>query len=232
VPAVPRLPVSNDLLAAFSRRRRGKPLAGVESVVVNFGDVLMEPGRPIRHVYFPGNSVVSLLVEIGRRAAEVGMVGREGMIGIPLAFGGNASPVRAVVQRAGTVARMSRASFLGELRNSKAMRRAVYGYSNSLMSQLAQLSACNRLHATQSRLARSLLMTRDRLRAPRFALTHEFLGYLLGVRRVGITQAAGALQRKGLITYSRGTIELVDESGLEAAACPCYRAIKRLHAKR
>jgi CRP-like cAMP-binding protein len=230
VPAVSRFP--NELLAAFSKAGRGKPLSGVESVVFNFGDVLMEPGQAIRHVYFPGNSVVSLLVEIGRRAVEVGMVGREGMIGTPLAFGGNASPVRAVAQGAGTVARMSRASFLRELRSSEALRRAVYGYSNTLMSQLAQLSACNRLHATQSRLARSLLMTRDRLRTPRFTLTHEFLGYLLGVRRVGITQAAGALQRKGLITYSRGTIELVDQSGLEAVACRCYRVIQRLHAKR
>lgn len=228
VPAVPGLPVSNDLLAALSRTKHGQPLSGFERVAVNFGDVLMEPGQSIRHVYFPGNSIVSLLVEIGRRSVEVGMVGREGMIGLPLVFGANASSVRAVVQGAGSAARVSRARFLSELRSSEAMRRAVYRYSNSLTSQIAQLSACNRLHDMQARLARSLLMTRDRLRSRRFALTHKFLGYLLGVRRVGITQAASSLQRKGLILYSRGSIEIVDESGLEAAACRCYQIVRNL----
>jgi CRP-like cAMP-binding protein len=160
---------------------------------------------------------------------EVGLVGHEGMVGVPLALGVEVSPVRAVVQGTGMALRMKKERFLNEYRKSPALQRRVLRYSHALMSQVTQISACNRLHNVEARLARWLLMTRDRLRSSQFELTHEFLGHMLGVRRVGITQAASALQRRKLITYTRGHIRILDSRGLEAASCRCYQVVKSLY---
>jgi CRP-like cAMP-binding protein len=227
--ATSRVPVANNLLAALPRRKHRGLLAGLEPVTLNFGEVLLEPWERIRHVYFPGDSVVSLLSEEGRRAVEVGLVGREGMVGIPLALGTNVSPVRAMVQGTGTAVRMPAARFLKELRRSPTLQRKLHRYSHALLAQVTQIAACNRLHRVQARLARWLLMTRDRLGSDQFYLTHEFLGHMLGVRRVGITQAASALKQRKLISYGRGNIRILDPRGLKAAACPCYRIVKELH---
>jgi CRP-like cAMP-binding protein len=221
-----RTTVSNSLLAALPR---GKSQAGLELVTLTFGDVLLQPGEPISHVFFPDNSVVSLLTEEGKRAVEVGLVGNEGMVGIPLALGVDISPVRAVVQGTGTALRMKKSRFLRQLRSYPALRNWLLRYSHALMAQVTQISACNRLHHVEARLARWLLMTRDRLRSNEFKLTHEFLGHTLGVRRVGITQAAGDLQRRKLITYTRGHIRILDAKGLEAASCRCYQVVKALY---
>jgi len=224
-----RTPFSNSLLAALPRGKYEGLRSALEPVTLNFGDVLLEPGQRIEHVFFPGNSVVSLLTEEGRKAVEVGLVGHEGMVGVPLALGVDVSPVRAVVQGTGMAFRMKKARFLREFRENQTLRRELFRYSHALMSQVTQISACNRLHKVEARLARWLLMTRDRLRSNQFELTHEFLGHMLGVRRVGITQAAGALQRRKLITYSRGTIRILDPKGLETASCRCYRIVKALY---
>jgi CRP-like cAMP-binding protein len=224
-----RQSVENRLLAALPRRTYRDLLSGLEPVTLNFGDVLISPGERIRHVFFPHNCLVSLLTEEEERAVEVGLVGHEGMVGISLALGINVSPVRAMVQGTGTALRMKSSRFLQEFESNPVLQRELYRYSHALMSQVAQISACNRLHRVEARLARWLLMTRDRLLSPNFPLTHRFLGFMLGVRRVGITQAAGALQRKDLITYSRGNIRILDQKGLEAAACRCYRIVKNLH---
>jgi CRP-like cAMP-binding protein len=224
-----RSSLPNSLLAALPARRRKSLRSRLEQVTLTFGDVLLEPGEPIRHVFFPGNSLVSLLTEEGKRALEVGLVGHEGMVGVPLALGVEVSPVRAVVQGSGTAFRMKKERFLREFRASPALQRKVFHYSHALMSQVTQISACNRLHSVEARLARWLLMTRDRLRSNQFRLTHEFLGHMLGVRRVGITQAAGALQRRKLIAYGRGHIRILDNKGLEAASCRCYQVVKALY---
>src|SRR5215472_1386700 len=221
-----RTTVSNSLLAVLPGR---KSRARLEQVTLTFGDVLLQPGEPISHVFFPDNSLVSLLTEEGKRAVEVGLVGNEGMVGIPLALGVDISPVRAVVQGTGTAVRMKKSSFLRQLRSHPALRNKLLRYSHALMAQVTQISACNRLHDIEARLARWLLMTRDRLSSNQFELTHEFLGHMLGVRRVGITQAAGDLQRKKLIDYSRGHIRILDGKGLEAASCRCYHIIKTLY---
>ena len=202
---------------------------GLERVTLTFGDVLLQPGEPISHVFFPDNSLVSLLTEEGKRAVEVGLVGNEGMVGIPLALGVDTSPVRAVVQGTGTAVRMKKSSFLRELRSHPALRNRLLRYSHALMAQVTQISACNRLHDIEARLARWLLMTRDRLRSNQFELTHEFLGHMLGVRRVGITQAAGELQRRKLIAYSRGNIRILDARGLERTSCRCYPILRALY---
>jgi CRP-like cAMP-binding protein len=224
-----RTSVSNSLLAALPRGKSRGLQPGLELVTLTFGDVLLQPGERISHVFFPGNSLVSLLTEEGKRAVEVGLVGNEGMVGIPLALGVDVSPVRAVVQGTGTALRMEKSRFLREVRSHPTLQNRLLRYSHALMSQVTQISACNRLHNVEPRLARWLLMTRDRLRSNEFQLTHEFLGHMLGVRRVGITQAAGALQRKKLISYSRGRIRILDVKGLEAASCRCYRIVKALY---
>jgi len=221
--------VSISLLAGLPSAKSRGLRTGFEQVTLSFGDVLLQPGERITHVFFPDNSLVSLLTEEGRRAVEVGLVGHEGMVGLPLALGVDVSPVRAVVQGTGTALRMKKSRFLRELRSHPKLQNRLLRYSHALMSQVTQISACNRLHNVQARLARWLLMTRDRLRSNQLELTHEFLGHMLGVRRVGITQAAGELQRKKLIDYSRGRIRILDVKGLEAASCRCYRIVKELY---
>ena len=214
---------ANSLLARLPHKSYRALLPGLTPVTLAFGEVLYEPGGAIPEVYFPGRSVVSLVTLVDRHAAlEVGLVGRDGMVGSPLALGIAVSPVRALVQGEGGAMRMSKAGFRKAFAASPPLRQALHGYIHTLMAQITQTAACNRFHVVDARLARWLLMMRDRVRSPAFHLTHEFLAHMLGVRRVGVTQAASALQRRGLITYHRGDIRIVDERGLEAAACSCY----------
>lgn len=221
--------IENNLLAAVPRKEYRRLLAGLEPVTLTFGEVLYEPGDAIRHVYFPGVCLVSLLTLVeDHLALEVGLVGREGMVGVPLALGVGVSPFRALVQGAGVAMRMKSAPFLKELRQSLHLRQALYRYTHTLMAQVAQTAACNRFHVVQKRLARWLLMTRDRVESNDFPQTQEFLSHMLGVRRVGVTKAAGELQQRKLIEYSRGNIRIVDQQGLEAASCSCYQAARNI----
>ena len=215
--------IPNLLLAALPRAAYLKLLPALSPVTLVFGDVLYEPGGPMRDVYFPSACLVSLLTKAdGHLALEVGMVGREGVVGTPLALGIAVSPVRALVQ-AGPAQRMSKARFLTALRDDVSLQRGVCGYIHSLMGQITQTAVCNRFHVVEARLARWLLMTRDRVGAGEFRMTHDFLASMLGVRREGVTEAASAFQRKSLIEYSRGKIRILDHRGLEAVACSCYR---------
>jgi len=215
----------NHLIAQLPRRSRAPLLAMCESVRLELGAVLCEPGEPARHVYFPIDSFISLVTAIeGEPGLEVGMVGREGMLGARLVLGVGTIPLHAVVQGAGTARRISAAPFRRELVRSKALQRIVGRYLYVLMAQLATSAGCTRFHSVGPRLARWLLMTQDRAHSDSFHLTHEFLGYMLGVRRVGITCAASELQARGLIGYHRGEITVLDRAGLEAAACGCYAA--------
>jgi CRP-like cAMP-binding protein len=218
--------ISNSVLAALSGKNYKRLLSGLEAVQLNFGDVLYQAGQKIRHVYFPGNALVSLLTLVDdRMALEVGMVGREGMVGLPLALGTAVSPVRALVQGAGTAMRMTSARFSREILKSPQLRLGLNRYAGALMAQVSQTAACNRFHLVEQRLARWLLMTRDRVRTDEFRLTQEFLSHMLGVRRVGVTRAARALQNRKLIAYSRGNIKILSDKGLERAACECYKLI-------
>jgi CRP-like cAMP-binding protein len=219
----------NSLLAALARKDQRRLLAGLEEVTLTFGAVLYDPGDTIRHVYFPVNSLVSLLVLAdGHLALEVGLIGRDGMVGIPLILGHARSPVRALVQGSGTALRMTSAHLLKEFRASLPLRQELYRYTHALMAQISQTAACNRFHVVERRLARWLLMTHDRVQSDQFHMTHEFLGHMLGVRRVGVTRAAQALQKGGLIRYSRGDIAVLDRKGLESAACECYKVVGEL----
>ena len=225
-------PIANHLLAALPGKEYQRLLADLEPVTLTFGEIVYEPGVPIRHVYFPTDSLVSLLtLADGHLALEVGMVGREGILGIPVALGINDSPGRALVQGAGSALRMKSAQFRGEFGRSAPLRRVVHLYIHERMIQIAQTAACNRFHPIEGRLARWLLMMRDRMRSDQFHLTQELLGTMLGVLRVAVTNSAGALQQRGLIRYSRGEISILDADGLEAAACQCYQVVKSVRVR-
>ncbi|MDO8595251.1 MAG: Crp/Fnr family transcriptional regulator [Sulfuricaulis sp.] len=221
---------ANLVLAALPPKDYQRLLTGLlEPVKLIYGQILYEPGERIRHVYFPTDCLVSLLTAIDKhQTLEVGMVGNEGMVGMPLVLGIGASAVRALVQGSGTAMRMTAARFRAEFKKNIPLQQALFRYTHLLMAQVSQTAACNRFHRAEARLARWLLMTGDRLHSNEFRLTHEFLSHMLGLRRVGVTRAASDLERKKIIDYSRGKIRILDRKGLEAAACTCYRIVKNL----
>ncbi len=224
--------IPNRVLSSLPRKDYNAMSARLELVDVEFGQRLYEPGGRIRHVYFPVDSVVSLITMIDpARAAEVGLVGNEGMIGLPVALGSSISPLLAVVQGTGTALRMDASAFR-KISDKPALQRELFRFTHLLMSQVAQTAACNRIHVVTDRLARWMLMTRDRLKENEFRLTHEFLSHMLGVRRVAVTQAASALQAKKFISYKRGQIVILDRKGLEHSACNCYGTVKKMYAHR
>ena len=219
--------VPNRLLGALPRKDFQKLVPFLEPVTLALHEVLYEPYTRIRHVYFPKDCFVSMLTTVdGNRAVEVGLVGSEGMVGLPVALGAAVSPFRALVQGGGTALRMKVTDFRREFGTSNALRRELFLFTHLLMIQIAQTAACNRFHVVQERMARWLLMTRDRVNSNEFRITQEFLALMLGVRRSGITVAASSLQERKLIGYRRGTVTILNQRGLEAAACGCYKIVQ------
>lgn len=217
--------VANRLLAKLPPAQRKRLLAKCELEKLHIGDVLCEAGRPLTHVYFPTEGLISITSPIdGRADLEVALVGDEGMVGASLALVASDSTLQGVVQSGGWAWRLSAASFRKELQRSAALSALVNGYLATLIVQLARGSGCARFHVIQSRLARWLLMAADRIHADEFTVTQESIARILGVRRVGITSAAGALRQLQLIGYHRGHVTILDRLGLEAMACACYRA--------
>ena len=214
---------TNALLASLPRSAYRALLPGLVPVTLLLHEVLYEPGQAMRQVYFPTTSLVSLLVVMQEKTAlEIALVGRDGMVGIPLALGAAVSPWRALVQGTGDALRMNRLEFNAASRRHPSLRQAVQGNARALLGQIARTAACNRFHLLEPRLARWLLMTRDRLESSEFTMTQEFLSTMLAVRRVGVSDAASSFQRRHLIEYSRGHITILDHKGLEAACCSCY----------
>jgi CRP-like cAMP-binding protein len=224
--------VANHLLNGIPNRERNRILNHCESVELVFGNVLCEANQPYSHAYFPLTGFISLVAKLDtHRPLEMGLIGSEGMLGVTLALGVRKAPTRAVVQGAGNALRITSALLRRELHECPDLQRSLNLYLYVLMAQLSQTAACTHFHEIQPRLARWLLMTHDRAQANHFHLTHEFLADMLGVRRSGITVAAGELQQQHLIHYTRGEITILDRKGLEAAACECYGAVTDCYSK-
>lgn len=216
--------VTNRLLAALPRKEYQQLLPELEQVTLTLGDVLFEAGERIRHVYFPNDSIISLLFVVEeRKQIEVGIVGYDGMAGLPVFMGVDKSDNRALVQGAGTAMRMRSAALRKEVSKGGALHNLLHLYTHSLLTQISQLAACNRFHLVNARLTRWLLMTHDRVEGDEFRLTQEFISGMLGVRREQVSLAASDLQKQKLISYHRGRIRILDRVALEAVSCKCYR---------
>lgn len=225
-------PVENHLIELLPERDRLRLLARCEPVSLVLAQVLCETGTPLRHVFFPIEGFISLVTRIDHHPAlEVGMIGRGGVLGASLVLGVSVVPLQALVQGGGSAWRVATPDFLIEMNRSAALRHYLLRYLYVRMAQLATSAACLRFHLIGPRLARWLLMSQDCAHADHFQVTHEFLSFMLGVRRVGITEAASVMQRNGLIAYHRGQITVLDRPGLEVAACSCYAIDRHSYAE-
>ncbi|MDO9105968.1 MAG: Crp/Fnr family transcriptional regulator [Methylovulum sp.] len=221
-------PKQNRLLAALPAEVLERIADDLELVSIPLGEVLYESGGQLQHVYFPTTAIVSLhyLMENGA-SAEIAGVGNEGVLGISLFMGGNTTPSLATVQTGGCCYRLKGRLMLEEFNRAGPMMRLMLRYTQALMTQISQTAVCNRHHSIEQQLCRWLLLTLDRLPTNELTMTQELIAGMLGVRREGITEAAGNLQRAGLISYRRGHITVLDRSGLESRACECYGVVKK-----
>jgi CRP-like cAMP-binding protein len=214
---------ANRVLASIPARVNQRLRTQLEPVTVSFRQVLYEPGEAIRHVYFPVDCLVSLLTVVDkRRSLEVGMVGNEGMVGLPCILGMGVSGVRALVLRGGHALRMAATPFRAEFDRHPPLQKALHRSTHALVTHISRTAACNRFHGADERLARWLLLIRDRVGSDEFPLTHGLLAQMLGLRREGVSEVAGALKRLDLIGYTRGKMQILDAEGLKARSCKCY----------
>jgi CRP-like cAMP-binding protein len=216
-------PAQNRLISLLPPADRKRVLARCERTVHDIEEVLAEEGEPIKYAWFPTTGAISQIQPSESGWIEVALVGYEGMVGVGLVVGVPRSLVIATTQAAGELLRMPARAFTTEMEKSSAFRRIIGAYAFVQMKQMTLAVACNRYHLVEQRLARWLLMAGDRARSRRFKMTHDVLAQMLGMRRPGVTSAASALQARGLIRYSRGTVDILDRPGLEQAACECYR---------
>jgi CRP-like cAMP-binding protein len=225
-------PVRNGLLAALPPEELERLRRWLRPAELPFDQTLFPADGKIDAVLFPEGGMVSLLATLeGGEQVEVGVVGREGLIGLPLVFGDERSLVEARVQMEGTALRIGAAAFRAAMDESAALRLVLHRYALAFQAQVTMTAACNARHAIEQRLARWLLIAHDRAGADEFPMTHEFMSMMLGVRRPGVSLAAGVLQKAGLIRYARGRMEVTDRPGLEAASCECYHVARREFAR-
>ncbi len=217
----------NRLLRALPAEVLQRLQPALEPVSLPLGQVIYEPDEVLSHVYFPSNSIVSLLYTMENGAsAEMGVVGCDGVVGIAVFMGGDTTPNRAVVQSAGEALRLPLHNFRNEFRRVGELHRLLLLYTQALLTQMSQTAVCNRLHSVEQQLCRWLLLSHDRLASDELVMTQELIANMLGVRREGVSVAAHRLQDTGLIRYRRGHITIVDRAGLERAVCECYQVVK------
>jgi len=226
--ALAHSPNQNHLLAALPTAEFERLAASLEPVPMRLGDMLYEPGEQLLHAYFPTTAIVSLhyVMESGATAETAG-VGNEGVVGIPLFMGGNTTPSSAVVQTSGHAYRLASRRLKDEFNRGGLMQHLLLRYTQAVITQMTQTAACNRHHSVEQQLCRWVLLTLDRVATPELIVTQELIANMLGVRREGITAAAGTLQRAGLIRYRRGHITVLERSGLETCVCECYAVVKK-----
>jgi len=223
----PTSPLDNRLLAALEPADFDRIVPYLQRSTLALGDVLYESGSQLRYVYFPTTSIVSLLYVMEDGAsAEIAVVGNEGMVGVALFMGGETTPSRAVVQSAGHAYRLKGQLLKKEFQRAAALQHLLLRYTQALLTQMAQTAVCNRHHSVDQQLCRWLLLSLDRLPSNKLSMTQELIANMLGVRREGVTEAAGKLQMTGLIKYSRGQITVLDRPRLEGRACECYQVVK------
>jgi CRP-like cAMP-binding protein len=221
-------PRENHILAALPEEERGRLFPNLKLVSMPLGMVLYESGERLRHIYFPTDSIVSLLYVMQNGAsAEIAVVGNEGAIGVSLFMGGETTPSRAIVQSAGSAYRLAGKRLKLEFNRHGQMLHVLLRYTQSLITQMAQTAVCNRHHSVNQQLCRWLLLSLDRLSSNELKMTQELIANMLGVRREGVTAAAGDLQRAGVIRYSRGKITVIDRTKLEQLSCECYSVVKK-----
>lgn len=219
--------IKNHLLAALPRDDYLRLEPRLEPVTLNLGDVLYESGEQMNYVYFPTTAIISLLYIMENGAtAEIGLVGNEGLVGIALFMGGGTMPNRAIVQSAGTAVKLDATYLKTEFSRAGLFQILLLRYTQAFMTQISQTAVCNRLHSVENQLCRWLLLNHDRLQSNELVMTHELIANMLGVRREGVTVAAGILQDKKLISYVRGTIKIINRPGLEHEVCECYQVVK------
>ena len=218
----------NQLIDGLTPEERARIVPHLQVMPLTLGKVLYEPGGTLRHVFFPIDSIVSLLYVLENGAsAEISVVGNEGLIGIALFMGGETTPSRAIVQSAGTAYRLPAQLFKDEFHRSGPMQLQLLRYTQALITQMAQTAVCNRHHSVDQQLCRWLLLSLDRLATNRLTMTQELIADMLGVRREGVTEAAGKLQKLGVISYRRGEITVLNRPELERLCCECYAVVKR-----
>ena len=221
-------PVANQLLSALPRKDYQGLRRHLEEIPLIFEEIIYSPDVLISDVYFPNSGIVSLLAGINERSTlEVGLVGSEGMVGLAVFLGVNASLNRAVVQGAGSAMKMKASAFRTQCNHSSVFSRIMQRYSHSVLTQVTQSAVCNQFHSVDARLARWLLMTHDRMGGDEFQVKQQFLSNMLGVRREAVSMAAGDLQKRKLIRYTRGHLKVLDRAGLEATSCGCYEIMKQ-----
>ncbi len=221
-------PKQNHLLAALSTAELKRLRRHLEVVDMPLGDVVYESGRHLDHLYFPTTCIVSLLYVLENGAsAEIAVVGNEGLVGVSLFMGGEPTPSRAVVQSAGCAYRLPGAVRKAEFTRGGSMQHLMLRYTQALITQMAQTAVCNRHHSVDQQLCRWLLLSIDRLPSPELTMTQELIANMLGVRREGVTEAAGKLQKAGVISYRRGHIQVLDRPSLESMSCECYEVVRR-----
>ncbi|BCL36346.1 Crp/Fnr family transcriptional regulator [Nostoc sp. MS1] len=228
----PHLPIKNKILASLSQTEYQRLIPHLEHVELTFNQVLYHTGEPITHVYFPHQAIASLVCnQADGSTVEAGMVSNDGIVGLPVVWGGHSTNTSAFVQVPDSGMRMKAEILIAEFHRGGELQSLLLRYTQALFTQVTQTAACNRLHTIEERLARWLLLVSDRMQSDKFPLTQEFISQMLGCRRSGVTVAAGTLSKAGMISYKRGNITILNRSDLEDTSCECYSIIKNEYAR-
>ena len=225
-------PLKNQLLASLSSEEYERLLPHLKHVSLSLSEILCEAGETMKYAYFPLSGMISMLsIQVDGAYVEVGVIGSDGMLGLPIFLGNGIAPNQAIVQVADGAMRMKADILRAEFKRAGPMQALLLRYTQAFFTQVSQSAACNRLHSLDQRLCRWLLVVHDRMESDHFLLTQEFISHMLGTRRAGVSEAAGILQNAGLINYSHGKIHILNRKGMESGSCDCYQIVKGMSSR-